>query len=159
MGGRVVKYAKYKRQPEAVVDLFSCVPHDMRMSLYDYFVHIKPNIFVPIPLHKSVVGIRGFNQSSVFAHILTQAFAIPTVSLVEKLSEREPQSKMSSNMRRKNVRGLYHINEHVVPSVEGKTVCIVDDVVTTGTTLEEVSRVLRPYAKAVYGITLLRSFE
>jgi len=159
LGGRVMKYAKYKREQKVIDDLFSSAPSCARSTLYDFFLHTKPSVLIPIPLHRSVVSVRGFNQSDAFSQLLTRALNIPTFSILEKLSERAPQSKMPSNMRKKNVRGSYNINNYAGLSIGGRTVCIVDDVVTTGATLEEASRVLKPYTNKVYGVTLFRSFE
>jgi len=159
VGGRVIKYAKYRRQQEVVSDLFSCISHTTQSQLYDFIVYSKPNVFIPVPLHKNTLNMRGFNQSARFSQNITQLFGVPTASIFEKLSEREPQSKMSQSMRVKNVRGAYRINPRNTTLLKEKTVCIVDDVITTGATLEDLLRLLRPLSKRVFGITLLRSFK
>lgn len=154
-----MKYAKYKKQDEAVADLFYGVPFTQHLALYDFFMRTCVSVLIPIPLHKSTMNTRGFNQSVKIAQYISRALGVPTVMAVEKVVERGAQSKLSSLMRKKNVRGAYALNKHTVPTIEERRVCLVDDVITTGATLEEVSLVLRPYVKEIYGITLLRSFE
>lgn len=159
LGGRVVKYAKYKRQDAAIADLFYGASFTQHLALYDFFMRTNASVLIPIPLHKSIINTRGFNQSVKICQYISHTLGIPSVMAVEKVVERCAQSKLSPRMRKKNVHGAYVLNRHTMSAIEGRRVCIVDDVITTGATLEEVSSVLMPYVKEVYGITLLRSFE
>jgi ComF family protein len=90
---------------------------------------------IPVPLHKKKKRIRGYNQAEVFANGLSESLGIPvdTTSL-QRIAFTETQTKKSRFARWKNVKEMFHLSHP--ENIHGKHVVIVDDVITTGATLE-----------------------
>lgn len=111
---------------------------------------------MPVPLHVTRLRERGFNQ----AHLLARAFFPQQTNrieatLLERTKKTEPQTRMSGAERRKNLKNAFRVNKPAM--VFGKTVVLVDDVFTTGTTVNECARtLLRGGAKEVQVLTLAR---
>ena len=92
-------------------------------------------IILPVPLHKKKLMKRGYNQSEQYAIGLARTMQIPVDPyLLERVHFTETQTKKSRYGRWQNVEGLFRVNN--VSKLEGKHVLIVDDVITTGATLE-----------------------
>ncbi|HEY1992168.1 MAG TPA: ComF family protein [Gammaproteobacteria bacterium] len=100
----------------------------------------KPDCLVPVPLHPSRLKERGFNQAAELARPLATRLQLKIeLDLCERTRATEVQSKLDAAERRKNLRGAFAVK---VP-VQGLHLALLDDVVTTGTTMEELSRALR----------------
>ena len=96
---------------------------------------------VPVPLHPKRLRQRGYNQSLLLARHVAARLATPLDFLsLRRVRHTAPQSGLGSEERRRNVRGAFAVNNPGV--VKGKTVLLVDDVATTGNTLNECARVL-----------------
>jgi ComF family protein len=97
------------------------------------------DVLVPVPLHPARLATRGFNQSAEIARHLGRRLQRP---LEERLATRRrttvPQVGLHHDERQRNVAGAF-----VAASVAGRCVAIVDDVTTTGSTLEELASALR----------------
>ncbi len=117
-------------------------------------------LVVPVPLHSRRRRERGFNQSEQIAQLLAQRLGSDcwTDWLIRQYL-RAPQSSLSKRERQANVRGVFAL----APRTNGKkylphVVILVDDVFTTGHTLQECARILKQEGKVekVYGFTLAR---
>ncbi len=98
-----------------------------------------PQAIVPVPLHRSRLFTRTFNQAHMLAHQLSGPLKIPVRhALLRRNRRTRAQSGLDSSQRRKNVRGAFDCHRHGL-----KHVAIVDDVMTTGRTLEECTRSLK----------------
>jgi ComF family protein len=99
-------------------------------------------ILVPVPLHRTRLWGRGFNQSALIASELSRRLRIPADSFVLRRIRRTPALKgMSGLQRRKAVAGAFLVRKKA--NLEGKTVILVDDVLTTGSTAEACARALK----------------
>lgn len=98
---------------------------------------IKYDIVVPIPLSKSREKERKYNQVS---EMLRHTNLSPIVNALIKTRDNERQSLMAGRERRDNVRGVYEVTDKA--AVKNKHVLLVDDIITTGATVNEASRVL-----------------
>jgi len=116
------------------------------------------DFLVPVPLHLKRLKQRGFNQSELLAHIVTKYYDIPTVSgLLFRVKDTHPQFNLPRTERFKNVRGAFEVKG--TPFLKGKSVLLIDDIYTTGSTISECTRVLRENgANNVHVLTLSRAF-
>ncbi len=101
----------------------------------------KPDAIVPVPLHHARLRERGFNQALEFAQPLSNALSIAMHDdWLVRTRATSAQSDLDAAARRRNLRGAFAVN-HM--SARPAHVALVDDVMTTGTTLRECARVLR----------------
>ena len=99
-------------------------------------------LLVPVPLHRSPLWGRGFNQSALVARELSRRLGIAADLLALMRIRRTPPLKgMSPLQRRKTVAGAFRVRDKA--AVAGKTVILVDDVLTTGSTAEACARTLK----------------
>jgi ComF family protein len=99
-------------------------------------------ILVPVPLHRARLWRRGFNQSALVALELARRLNIEADPLALERTRRTPPLKgMSLLQRRKTVAGAFRVRDS--SAVAGKTVILVDDVLTTGSTADACARTLK----------------
>jgi competence protein ComFC len=111
---------------------------------------------LPVPISLARLAERGYNQVSLLARPIALGLERSYHSHA-LIKERETRSQvgLSAKERRENVRGAFRADSRVV---NGKTVLVIDDITTTGSTLEECAQALvQAGARQVYGLTLARS--
>jgi len=113
-------------------------------------------ILIPIPLEKRKLKQRGFNQAEEIAKELSIFLKLPLANnVLIKTRQTLAQAELSKEERKKNILGAFSINKNF--SVKGEKIFLIDDVFTTGATMEEGSRVLKEAgAKEVWGIVVSR---
>lgn len=100
------------------------------------------DLIIPVPLHRSRLQSRGLNQSLVLARRFFPAERDKiVVDLLVRQKKTIPQTGLDGNQRRRNLKGAFAVARP--GAVLGRTVLVVDDVFTTGTTLAECSRTLK----------------
>ncbi|MEL7649452.1 MAG: ComF family protein [Sedimentibacter sp.] len=116
------------------------------------------DLIVPVPLHRSKMRKRGFNQSKLVASYISRDFSIPMAEVLRRIRKTPKQSEMSREERRANMEDAFSLkNEKMADLLKEKTVLLVDDVFTTGSTADECSKVLKQGgADKVYVITIAR---
>jgi ComF family protein len=99
-------------------------------------------ILVPVPLHRTRLWARGFNQSALVASELSKRTGIASNPLLLRRTRRTPALKgMSPLQRRKTLAGAFRVLDK--SAAAGRTVILIDDVLTTGSTAEACARVLK----------------
>lgn len=103
-------------------------------------VEVMPDCMVPMPLHPLRLRERGYNQSLLLAQHLGQKLRIPVLpNACRRVRNTAPQSALPWKERGKNMRKAFVAS----PAVAGKHVAVVDDVMTTGSSLNELAQALR----------------
>ena len=126
-------------------DMAEFVCKDFKSVRFDYIT------FVPLtPFQKQN---RAYNQSEVLANELGKRLNLPVKTVLEKLFENDTQHRASQNRRIGNVLGVYDVVENA--DVKDKIILLVDDIKTTGATLNECAKILKIRgAHKVYGVTV-----
>jgi len=153
-----------------LIHKFKYPPHIKSLSkalagiLVEHFVLAKNNteniwhdsVLIPIPIEKTKMRNRGYNQAEELAKELGHSINVPLVleNLV-KVKETLPQVKLSAKERQENLKDAFLVRKD--EQIQGKKVFLVDDVYTTGSTMEECAKVLKESgAKLVWGIAVTR---
>jgi ComF family protein len=103
----------------------------------------RPDLMIPVPLHNNRLRLRGFNQAVELAKPLARKFAIPMAkNSVSRTKNTAPQSDLDADQRKKNIRNSFQIEKRD-QLLQVSHVVIVDDVVTTGATCNELARLLK----------------
>jgi ComF family protein len=98
--------------------------------------HTFPSIIVPVPLHRSRLKRRGFNQSERIAVEVSKRSGIPHDPALMRWRATVPQVDLDADQRAQNVHGAFVARRMLT----GQDVLLIDDVVTTGATLEACAR-------------------
>jgi len=116
----------------------------------------KNFILIPIPLHKSRLRWRGYNQSEEIAKELSLTLKIPLENnCLKRVKSTEPQMKLDLDSRFANIQDAFLCQNK--EKLKGKKVLLVDDVYTTGSTMEECAKVLKQNgAKEIFGAVIAR---
>lgn len=108
-----------------------------------------PALLTAVPLGPRRLAERGFNQALEMAKPLSCKLGIPLYPrLLIRQRETLPQSLLHPDERHKNIGGAFALSHSFLDRVRGKHVGVVDDVMTTGETLEEVASVLKRFGAA-----------
>lgn len=113
-------------------------------------------VFIPVPITNKKTRERGYNQSAVLGKILSLYFRLPFSSNnLVKIKNTKSQTELSEQERKINIANAFAIKNPDL--ISGKTIFLVDDVFTTGSTMEECARILKlAGASKVYGIVVAR---
>ncbi len=124
---------KYKNRPQVGVELGSLLGAELQQSpLYEDI-----DVVVSIPLHAKRLRARGYNQSEKIAKGIAQSFGKPMLAnVVYRQRHNETQTRKSREERMKNVEDVFAVYPDKVTELDGKHILLVDDVLTTGATLE-----------------------
>ena len=116
----------------------------------------RPELIIPVPLHRKRLQERGFNQALVLARTFyPEERRLVDFSTMIRQRHTNPQTGLSGKDRRRNLKNAFLVTNE--EKVQGKRVVLVDDVFTTGTTVSECARVLkRAGASEVNVLTLAR---
>ena len=111
-----------------------------------YRIAPKPDLLIPVPLHRRRLRARGFNQALEIARLVARQCAIPMSNRAVRRTRHTPaQTTMNSARRRRlNLQNAFDLNRG--KQLENvKSVALIDDVVTTGATVSELSKLLQSH--------------
>jgi ComF family protein len=98
------------------------------------------DMIIPVPLHKKRLAERGFNQSLVIGNELAKIIALPISELIIRKKYTLQQAALARQARLENVRDAFFVLNN--KKINGKKIILVDDVLTTGSTLQECAKAL-----------------
>jgi ComF family protein len=117
----------------------------------------EPQIIVPVPLHRSRLRQRGFNQAVLLGTLLARRLSLPMLpDALVRTRRTEPQIELSAAERRSNVKGAFSVKRS--GDIAGKRVLLLDDVMTTGSTMNECAGELKKSGvNRVIAVTIART--
>lgn len=146
-----IKYEYYFAMVDDLVNTMS-----RKLNKCSIFTQIvKKSVLCPVPLNPWRRRSRGFNQAKLFSVKLSKRFGAKSVKLLKRIKNTKKQVGLKRRERLENVKGVFRIRKRDVSNI--KKVVLVDDVMTTGATLEECAKELkRNGVEEVYGLVVGR---
>ncbi len=145
---KLIQQWKYEYNQEAG----ECIKQYVSNFLEDNQV-FSIDIIVPVPLHRRRLAERGFNQAEQIARACAKKLCVPLLNILIRTRYTSQQAHLQREDRLKNLEDAFSVSSDIV----GKRLLLVDDVFTTGTTLNECAQVLRQAgATSVVGFTVAR---
>ncbi len=145
---QAVRNLKFNRHPDAAEFLSAAMAETVRR---EYGACLFDTV-IPVPVSQETRRRRGYNQSALLASGLASRLCLPMEEALVKLWDAPPQRQLPADRRSGNVFGVFDR----VPDadVSGRTLLLVDDIATTGATLDECAKMLKLYgAREVYAVT------
>ncbi|MEK6746240.1 MAG: ComF family protein [Pseudomonadota bacterium] len=121
----------------------------------------QSDMIIPVPLHYFRFLHRRFNQSALLAHTLSKKSSVKCLpNALIRTRKTTPQTGLTRKQRETNVKGAFTINKRSVRVIKGKNILLIDDVFTTGSTIEQCTKVLlKAGAAQVNVLTLARAIK
>ena len=128
---------KYKGRQEYAAYYAEC----MSVRLGEWIRQCRPDALVPVPIHSSKRYVRGYNQAEVLARELGTIIHIPVeTNLIKRVRKTSPMKDLSVSERQNNLKRAFKICRN---DVKLSTIIIIDDIYTTGSTIDAMSYELR----------------
>ncbi len=142
-------YIKELSKPLSSLIIVHLINLNKTLNLFDF-------VLVPIPLHKKKLKQRGFNQAEEIAKELSENLKLPAFNDILIKTKRTPsQVELEKEEREKNIKNVFLCRKPEL--VKNKKILLVDDIFTTGSTMEECALTLkRAGAKEIWGIVVAR---
>ena len=101
----------------------------------------KPQVIIPVPVHRKKKNRRGYNQAEVLAAAVSRGFSIPIrTDLVLRRKFTKAQKELNRKERKRNLKQAFYVKDEVK---NYRTVLIVDDIYTTGSTVNAIAEKLK----------------
>ena len=140
---------KYKGRQEYAAYYAECISE----RLGEWIGQRRPDALVPVPIHASKKHVRGYNQAEVLARELGSILHIPVeTNLIKRVRKTSPMKDLSVSERQNNLKRAFKICRN---DVKLSTIVIIDDIYTTGSTIDAMSYELRRAGiKRIYFVSL-----
>ena len=152
---KIIYQFKYKPY---LLDLKNVLVDFMYESLIqnEFFTKIPKEyaVLTPIPLHASKLRERGYNHAEILGQELGKKLRLPVINPLKRTKKTKSQFGLKRDERKENLKSAFAV---YLQKIEHPTVFLVDDILTTGSTLLEAAKALKKAGvKQVWGITLAR---
>ena len=115
----------------------------------------RPDMVIPIPLHRRRQAERGFNQATIIAFAVAAALRVPMIdNALARSRATKQQAKLNRTERLKNMTDAFVVKKPT--QVTGRQIWLIDDVYTTGSTMQAAAQALCAAGATVHGFTLVR---
>ena len=133
-----IKQLKFQQQV-----LYAKLLGDKMADALSTYLNSKPDVIFPVPLHIKRLRSRGFNQALEIAKPIAKKLNIPLISdALIRSRYTQAQTELNADQRRSNLNNSFHY----APTSTYKHIALVDDVMTTGATLDEISKTLKQHS-------------
>lgn len=138
--GRSMAMIKYKNRRE-YLDFYA---EALSIRFRKQIARIQPELLVPVPVHASRKRARGFNQAEELAKRLGRLWELPVnAGFLVRRRKTDPQKELSPSERLKNLQDAFECRPWALDGEVPHTVVLIDDIYTTGSTVEACTRTLR----------------
>ncbi|HHY77611.1 MAG TPA: ComF family protein [Clostridiales bacterium] len=145
-GKELIHKLKYEGKLQVAGILAEYMAHEIK------FENIHADILVPVPIHQKKLEKRGFNQARLICEHLSEILGIPMWDCLIRTRDTREQFGLDKAARKLNVIGAFSVN--MLYNVNNKRILLIDDVYTTGSTVDECSKVLLASgAEKIYVLT------
>jgi len=139
---QIIHHFKYRGMKKLGIYLGELIGKELINNFYDTVKTF--DVIIPVPLYKTKERERGYNQAEYLCKGINNQIQIEFIKdLVERTRHTKSQTKLSQSERIENVKDAFEINKNYKGKISGKRIILVDDVVTTGSTLNEIIKELR----------------
>ncbi len=139
---KLVKAIKYQLVYDIYQELFDLIFHTQSTIFNEFYKNYSNCYFLPIPLHKNRFKMRGFNQAEELTKLFSKQFQYPILDSLVRIRDTKPQAQIHHKKQRlENIKGAFSVTEK--QAITGKTIILVDDVYTSGSTCLEAAKTLR----------------
>ena len=130
---------KFKNLPKLAQTMGSLIYEELKEESLPYFDYI-----IPVPMHPKKKRQRGYNQSELVAKATARFLEKEgRTDILLKARNTKPQIMLKREDRLKNLESAFTVNKTILDSIQGKHVLLVDDVLTTGTTINTCAKILK----------------
>ena len=125
-------------------------------TIYEKGLDKKIDLIAFVPSHRRKEAIRGYNQSELLAVFVSKELNVPISKTLIKRTHTVDQHFLNKEEREQNLKGAFKVKER--EEVEGKSILLIDDLITSGSTMEECAIELKKNeAKAIFALALTSS--
>ncbi len=137
------------------IEVADFLSEEMTACVKSAFGAVTFDAVLSVPMQRSKKILVGFNQSEVLARKIAKSLGVPYLNNLKKLKKNKAQHTMNYNDRMRNIKGVYGCE-----AMDADNVLLVDDIKTTGATLDECSRqILFAGVRNVYCVTAVSNFH
>ena len=141
----VIYKFKFRNHPAVGTGLGKIMAENLDLNL----INNNFDFIIPVPIHKLRMKKRGFNQAEILAHEISKKISLPTrTDILKRVKNTKAQWRLNAHERENNLK-----NAFVAKKIKDKNVILVDDIFTTGSTINKCSEVLKS-AGANYVLSL-----
>ena len=136
--GKIIKSLKYDFSEGLENSLFYLIKKQIEADKHFFNNY---DMIVPVPLHSKRIAERGFNQALLIANLLSKEIGVPVSEALERIRYTKPQARFGREDRLINVKEAFSAVKN--DSLSGKNIILVDDVYTTGATMNACAKALK----------------